>query len=67
MPASRMLQQKTPGTLIGKLLDGYIVTDGVDRELLGDDTRQCDSFGFRMSIQMAEEDNARTRDGLKEF
>lgn len=59
---------KTLGTLIGKLLDNYVVTGGVERELLGDDIADdVISFGFRMNIQMTEEDYARTRDGLKEL
>ena len=59
---------KTLGTLIGKLLDSYVVTDGAGRELLGDNTADdVISFGFRMNIQLAEEDYARTRDGLKEL
>jgi len=59
---------KTLGTLISKLLDSYVVKDGVERELLGDNTPDdVISFGFRMNIQMAEEDYTRTRDGLKEL
>nr|WP_315186466.1 OST-HTH/LOTUS domain-containing protein [uncultured Albidiferax sp.] len=59
---------KTLGTLIGKFLDSYIVTDRVERELLGDNTPDdVISFGFRMNIQMTEEDYAHTRDGLKEL
>ncbi len=59
---------KTLGTLIGKLLDSYVVADGAEREILGDDTpADVISFGFRMSIKMTAEDYARTRDGLKEL
>ncbi len=59
---------KTLGTLIGKLLDSYVVVGGVEREILDDDApADVISFGFRMNIQMAAEDYARTRDGLKEL
>lgn len=59
---------KTLGTLIGKLLDTYVVVDGTQREILGEDTpADVISFGFRMNIQMTAEDYARTRDGLKEL
>lgn len=59
---------KTLGTLVGKLLDSYVVVDGVEREVLGDDTpADVISFGFRMNLQMTAEDYARTRDGLKEL
>ena len=59
---------KTLGTLIGKLLDSYVVVDAAEQDILGDDApTDVISFGFRMNIQMAGDDYARTRDGLKEL
>lgn len=59
---------KTLGTLIGRFLDDYVVTEGSEREILGDDTpTDIISFGFRMNIQMTVDDHARTRDSLKEL
>lgn len=59
---------RTLGTLIGRFLDDYVVTEGSGREILGDDTpSDVISFGFRMNIQMTADDHARTRDSLKEL
>ena len=59
---------KTLGILIGRFLDDYVVTDGSQSEVLGADTpTDVVSFGFRMNIQMAADDHARTRDSLKEL
>lgn len=59
---------KTLGTLIGRFLDDYVVTEGSEREILGDDPpTEVISFGVRMNIQMTADDHARTRDSLKEL
>jgi hypothetical protein len=59
---------KTLGTLIGRFLDDYLVTEGSEREILGDNTpSDVISFGFRMNLQMTADDHARTRDSLKEL
>ena len=59
---------KTLGTLIGQLMDSYVVVEGPERKILGDGTpTDVISFGFRATLQMMAQDYARTRDGLKEL
>lgn len=58
----------TLGLLTGKLLDSFVVQDGVERKLLADDiANDMPHFGSRTGVLMAADDYARTRGSLEEL
>lgn len=60
---------KTLGTLVGQLLESYVVTDGTDTsaDSLGNAPEDVISFSMRMHLSLSAEDYAQTQDGLREL
>lgn len=58
----------TLGVLIGKLLESYVLVSGAQREVLDvDEPANVIAFSFRTSLEINDEDYARTRDSLKDL
>lgn len=60
---------KTLGTLVGQLLESYVVTDGAETssDPLNNAPQDVISFSMRMHLSLSAEDYAQTEDGLREL